>query len=53
MAAAADALSFVVAVGSAAADLGEWLLPAAATAGAVTALLVRGHRQRRQRGRRE
>jgi hypothetical protein len=52
MAAAADALSLILA-GAAAADLGGWLLPAAATAGAVTAMLIRGRRQRRQRGRRE
>lgn len=45
----AAALSFAIA---AAADLGAWVLPAAATAGAVTALFIRGRRQRRQRGRR-
>lgn len=50
MAATADALTFIVA--GAAADLGGWLLSAAATAGAVTAMLVRGRRQRRRRGRR-
>jgi hypothetical protein len=45
------ALSFIVA-GDTAAGLGGWLLPAAATAGAVTAMLLRGLRQRRRRGRR-
>lgn len=47
----AAALSFIVA-GHTAADLGGWLLPAAATAGAVTAMLLRASRQRRRRGRR-
>ena len=42
----------VVVAGGGAAGLGAWVLPAAATAGAVTALLIRGRRQRRQRGRR-
>jgi hypothetical protein len=47
----AAALSFVAAGGTPA-GLGAWVLPAAATAGAVTALLLRGRRQRRRRGRR-
>jgi hypothetical protein len=49
MAAAADALSFILA-GAVAADLGGWLLPAAATAGAVTVMLIRWCRQRGRRG---
>jgi hypothetical protein len=50
MASAAHALSFIVAGGQAAqiADLGSWLMPAAAAAGAVTALLIRARRQRRR-----
>ena len=45
------ALSFVVAAAQAA-DLDWWLMPAAAAAGAVTSLFIRGRRQRRERGRR-
>jgi hypothetical protein len=37
-------MAVVVAV----ADLGPWLMPAAAALGAVTALLLRGRRQRRR-----
>jgi hypothetical protein len=38
-------LSLIVAGGQ---DLGSWLMPAAAATGAVTALLIRGRRQRRR-----
>jgi hypothetical protein len=50
-----DALSFVALAAQAAqaADLDWWLMPAAAAAGAMTARLVRGHRQRGSRGRRD
>jgi uncharacterized membrane protein len=46
-------LSIVALAGQTAqvADLGWWLMPAAAAAGAITARLVREHRQRRSRGR--
>jgi hypothetical protein len=45
-------VSLHLATAAQAADLGWWLMPAAAAAGAVTVRLIREHRQRRSRGRR-